>query len=96
MVVPSFFWPSYQHESIRNWLITAELSLSLPGCLVLCPISDEVLVLDPEVLDQPLQLKLLGGVVLDLPEPAVGKVKVGIASVGHGPVEEPVQLVNVH
>ena len=55
-----------------------------------------MLVLDSEVLDQPLQLKLLGGVVLDLPEPAVGKVEVGIASVGHGPVEEPVQLVNVH
>ena len=53
-------------------------------------------VFDSKLFDQLLQFRLLRRMRLDLLEPAVGKVEVGVAAVGHRPVEDAVKLVDVH
>ena len=53
-------------------------------------------VFDSELFDQLLQFKLFCRMRLDLPEPAVRQVEVGVAAIRHCPIEDPVKLVDVH
>jgi hypothetical protein len=51
-----------------------------------------VLVLDPEVLDEPLELQLVRRVILDLSESAIRKVEIRISPIGHRPGANVVKL----
>jgi hypothetical protein len=53
-------------------------------------------IFDSELFDQLLQFKLFCWMRLDLPEPAVRQVEVGVAAIRHCPIEDPVMLVDVH
>ena len=68
----------------------------IPCGLILRPVSCEMFVFNSEFFDQLSQFRLLRRVRLDLLEPSVGEVEVGVAAVGHRPVEHPVKLVDVH
>jgi hypothetical protein len=51
-----------------------------------------VLVLDPEVLDQPLELQLVRRVILDPAESAIRKVEIRISPIGHRPGANVIKL----
>ncbi len=51
-----------------------------------------MLVLDPEVLDEPLELQLVRRVILDLSESAIRKVEIRISPIGHRPGANVVKL----